>query len=67
MILVTDEIRLSLLANGETRDADPVPVLKLFIPLCLGCGIVCHALAHRPVPSFVRAGTGARLCKGPVR
>lgn len=33
MILVTDDIRLALLANGANRDADHMPVLKLFNPL----------------------------------
>lgn len=33
MMLLTPEIRAALLANGETRDADHIPVLKLFNPI----------------------------------
>ena len=33
MILVPDDIRARLLANGGDRDADHMPVLKLFNPL----------------------------------
>ena len=33
MILLTDELRAQLLANGRIRDADPVPVVKFFNPL----------------------------------
>ncbi len=33
MILLTDELRATLLANGRQRDADHVPVVKFFNPL----------------------------------
>jgi len=33
MILLTDELRAQLLANGRIRDADHVPVVKFFNPL----------------------------------
>ncbi|TPM34567.1 DUF2958 domain-containing protein [Mesorhizobium sp. B2-3-4] len=33
MILLTDELRERLLANGRERNADHVPVVKLFNPL----------------------------------
>jgi hypothetical protein len=33
MILLTDELRKQLLANGRRRDADPAPVVKFFNPL----------------------------------
>lgn len=33
MILLTDELRDRLLANGKDRDADHVPVVKFFNPL----------------------------------
>lgn len=33
MILLTDELREQLLANGRQRDADHVPVVKFFNPL----------------------------------
>lgn len=33
MILLTDELRKQLLANGRQRDADHAPVVKLFNPL----------------------------------
>ncbi|HBO2075806.1 TPA: DUF2958 domain-containing protein [Pseudomonas aeruginosa] len=33
MILLTDELRKQLLANGRRRDADHAPVVKLFNPL----------------------------------
>ncbi len=36
MILLTDELRAQLLANGHKRDADPVPVVKFFNPLGAG-------------------------------
>lgn len=32
MILLTDELRATLLANGRQRDADHVPVVKFFNP-----------------------------------
>lgn len=37
MILLTDELRAQLLANGRQRDTDHVPVVKFFNPL--GAGI----------------------------
>lgn len=33
MILLTDEQREQLLANGRGRDADHIPVVKFFNPL----------------------------------
>ncbi|WP_371344770.1 DUF2958 domain-containing protein [Ancylobacter sp. IITR112] len=33
MILLTDELREQLLANGRQRDADHLPVVKFFNPL----------------------------------
>ena len=33
MILLTDELRAQLLANGRDHGADHVPVVKLFNPL----------------------------------
>lgn len=33
MILLTDELREQLLANGRDRDADHIPVVKFFNPL----------------------------------
>lgn len=33
MILLTDELRKQLLANGRRRDADRAPVVKFFNPL----------------------------------
>lgn len=33
MILLTDELREQLLANGRQRDSDHVPVVKFFNPL----------------------------------
>ena len=33
MILMTDELREQLLANGRKRDADHIPVVKFFNPL----------------------------------
>ena len=36
MILLTDELREQLLANGRQRDADHVPVVKFFNPLGAG-------------------------------
>lgn len=33
MILLTDDLRDRLLANGHDRDADHVPVVKFFNPL----------------------------------
>ncbi len=33
MILLTDELRAHLLANGRQRDTDHVPVVKFFNPL----------------------------------
>ncbi|WP_011583123.1 MULTISPECIES: DUF2958 domain-containing protein [Chelativorans] len=36
MILLTDELRAQLLANGRIRDADHVPVVKFFNPLGAG-------------------------------
>lgn len=33
MILLTDELRAQLLANGRQRDTDHVPVVKFFNPL----------------------------------
>jgi len=36
MILLTDELRARLLANGRRRDADHVPVVKFFNPLGAG-------------------------------
>ncbi len=36
MILLTDELRAQLLANGRERDADHVPVVKFFNPLGTG-------------------------------
>ncbi|MBP1847852.1 hypothetical protein J2046_006136 [Rhizobium petrolearium] len=36
MILVTDELRAQLLANGRRRDTDHVPVVKFFNPLGAG-------------------------------
>lgn len=33
MILLTDELRKQLLANGHRRDTDHVPVVKFFNPL----------------------------------
>ncbi len=32
MILLTDELHATLLANGRQRDADHVPVVKFFNP-----------------------------------
>lgn len=32
MILLTDELRATLLANGRQRDADHIPVVKFFNP-----------------------------------
>lgn len=36
MILLTDDLRERLLANGRDRDADHVPVVKFFNPLGTG-------------------------------
>jgi hypothetical protein len=36
MILLTDDLRERLLANGRDRDADHVPVVKFFNPLGAG-------------------------------
>ena len=36
MILLTDELRAQLLANGRQRDTDHVPVVKFFNPLGAG-------------------------------
>lgn len=36
MILLTDDLRERLLANGRGRDADHVPVVKFFNPLGAG-------------------------------
>ena len=36
MILLTDELRAQLLANGQEREADHVPVVKFFNPLGAG-------------------------------
>ena len=36
MILLTDELRAQLLANGRQRDIDHVPVVKFFNPLGAG-------------------------------
>lgn len=36
MILLTDELRVQLLANGRQRDTDHVPVVKFFNPLGAG-------------------------------
>jgi hypothetical protein len=36
MILLTDELRGQLLANGRQRDADPIPAVKFFNPLGAG-------------------------------
>ncbi|MCH4540510.1 DUF2958 domain-containing protein [Ochrobactrum sp. A-1] len=36
MILLTDELRAQLLANGRRRDTDHVPVVKFFNPLGAG-------------------------------
>ena len=36
MILLTDELRARLLANGRQRDTDHVPVVKFFNPLGKG-------------------------------
>ena len=36
MILLTDELRAQLLANGRGRDTDHVPVVKFFNPLGAG-------------------------------
>ncbi|MEP7457599.1 DUF2958 domain-containing protein [Phyllobacterium sp. SB3] len=36
MILLTDELREQLLANGRDRDADHIPVVKFFNPLGAG-------------------------------
>lgn len=33
MILLTDELRATLLANGRQRDADHIPVVEFFNPL----------------------------------
>ena len=33
MILLTEELREQLLANGRNRDADHIPVVKFFSPL----------------------------------
>ncbi|WP_292087394.1 DUF2958 domain-containing protein, partial [Mesorhizobium sp.] len=33
MILLTDDLRGRLLANGHDRDADHIPVVKFFNPL----------------------------------
>ena len=42
MQLVTAELRRRLLANGAVRDADHVPVLKLFDP----CGVATWLIAE---------------------
>ena len=36
MILLTDDQRDLLLANGRQRDVDHVPVIKFFNPLSIG-------------------------------
>ena len=36
MILLTDELREQLLANGRNRDVDHIPVVKFFNPLGQG-------------------------------
>ncbi|MEF9603101.1 DUF2958 domain-containing protein [Paracoccus sp. PXZ] len=36
MILLTDELRAQLLANGQEREVDHVPVVKFFNPLGAG-------------------------------
>ena len=33
MILLTDELRARLLANGRQRDVDHIPVVKFFNPV----------------------------------
>ena len=33
MILLTDELRARLLANGRQRDGDHIPVVKFFNPV----------------------------------
>lgn len=46
MILMTDELRDRLLTNGQDRDADHVPVVKLFNPLGEGVWLATELDAH---------------------
>ncbi|MEE9926160.1 MAG: DUF2958 domain-containing protein [Brucella anthropi] len=45
MILLTDELRAQLLANGRIRDADHVPVVKFFNPLGEGVWLTTELAA----------------------
>lgn len=40
MILLTDELRDRLLANGRQRDVDHVPVMKFFSPVGAGTWLI---------------------------
>jgi hypothetical protein len=40
MILLTDELRARLLANGRQRDVDHVPVVKFFNPVGAGTWLI---------------------------
>lgn len=45
MILLTDELRAQLLANGRQRDTDYVPVVKFFNPLGEGVWLATELAA----------------------
>ncbi|KAB2756674.1 MULTISPECIES: DUF2958 domain-containing protein [Brucella/Ochrobactrum group] len=45
MILLTDELRAQLLANGRIRDADHVPMVKFFNPLGEGVWLTTELAA----------------------
>lgn len=47
MILLTDELREHLLANGRERNADHVPVVKFFNPLGSGVWLATELDADR--------------------
>ena len=50
MILLTDELRAQLLANGRIRDADHVPVVKFFNPLGEGVWLATELDADGDTP-----------------
>lgn len=45
MILLTDELRARLLANGRQRDRDHIPVVKFFNPLGEGVWLAAELAA----------------------
>ena len=54
MILLTDDLRERLLANGRDRDADHVPVVKFFNPLGTGVWLATELDEDGDTPAWSR-------------